>query len=192
MRKRLALDTTFTHDASGQYQWCVRNTMIESSTDKSLTTVSKRLSAFDRGVKSVMGGVVCDGDTTEWKNGKCRTTVKLNTACDGDLAYDADAKVCVPKPEICGDLTLDPTTGRCVANESVCDSASTSLQNGVCVSTVDVTTDNAAVCSGPNLRFDSSSGACTVDSTTMCGAKAKYNAETDQCERDGGGGCAIM
>lgn len=193
MRRQIAVDTTFTHNPSGRYNWCVRDAMIERKDDTTITTVPKRLNAFERGMKSVMNGTMCDGDTTEWKNGKCRSTVELETACTGgDLTYDASTGTCVPTPDICGALTMDPTTGRCVANESVCDDATTAFENGACVSTIDVTADNARVCDGTNLTVDATTGRCVVDATAVCGSRTRYNPGTDQCEREGGGPCTIM
>ena len=123
----------------------------------------------------------CDEDTTEWRNGMCRSTINLETACtDQSLTYDPSSGKCVLKPGICGALSMDPTTGQCVVNESVCNHSGGIVRNGICVSRGRVTTE----------RKDSSSGECTVDPMTMCGTKTTYNVETEQCE--GNGGCMIM
>lgn len=191
MRRQLKTDTTYTHNDNGHYEWCVRDLMIESKEGGNIKTVAKRMNAFERGVKSVMNSTLCDTNTTEWKDGKCRTLTKPEDACEGgDLVYDPDTKTCVPTADICGSLTLDAETGRCVANKNVCDDATMTFEDGKCVSTVDVTEDNASVCEGRHLAFDEASGQCAVDSSTVCGRKTKYNAETEQCEKDGG--CAIM
>lgn len=189
MRRGLKTDTTYTHDAGGHFEWCVRDSMIESKGDGYIKTVPKRTSAFERGVMSVMNDTVCDTNTTEWSDGKCRAMPEH--ACEGgDLAYDPDTKTCVPTADICGTLTLDAESGRCVANGSVCDGATTTFEDGRCVSTVDVVADNASVCRGRHLAFDEASGKCVVDSSTVCGRSTTYNSDTQQCERDGM--CTIM
>lgn len=191
MRRKLKTDATYTHDEDGDYEWCVRDVMIESKGDTYIKTVPQRVSAFERGVNSVMNSTMCDTNSTEWKDGKCRTLVKPEDACEGgDLVYDSGTKTCIPTADICGTLTLDAATGRCVANKSVCDDATMTFEDGNCVSTVDVTEDNASVCEGHHLTFDEASGQCVVDSSTVCGRKTKYNPETEQCEKDGM--CAIM
>lgn len=167
MRRQLNTDTTYTHNDRGHFEWCVRDLMIESKGDNHIKTVSKRIKG---GVKSL----------------------KLEDACKGGyLVYDPDKKTCVPTVDICGTLSLDAVTGRCVANDSVCDDATTmTFEGGKCVSIVDVTADNESVCEGRHLTIDEASGRCAVDSSTVCGRRTKYNAETEQCDRDGV--CAIM
>ena len=191
MRRQLTTDTTYKHNEEGEYEWCVRDSMIESNNKGGIKTVSKRRNAFERGVKSVMNSAVCDTNTTTWSNGKCRTLVQPEDACNGgDLVYDPDKETCVPTADICGTLTLDADTGRCVANKSVCDDSTMTFQDGKCVSTVDVAADNEFVCNASNLTFDQVSGQCVIDSSSICGRNTKYNVINAQCERDGG--CAIM
>ena len=123
MRHGMTEGTHFTANLSGNnaYTWCVKKAMIDDLPSDDVLTISSFTSVSNR------SQVACDPNTTEWRDGKCKSTVDITSdnanVCDTTTTEFRDGK-CVSIVDIASD------------NANVCDTTTTEFRDGKCVSTV--------------------------------------------------------